>query len=436
MNFSQNRDLNYYLGVLDNNMLFYGRELSRRIIVRAHGSSIFDYDGAEIIDFSSGQMCAILGHSHERIVTAITEAAKDLIHLESTKIAPSVLNLARRLVDLTGGQLSRAMFLSTGGESNEAAIKLAKVYTGGYEIVAIGNSWHGVTSGAASSTFSARQKSAGPLMPGCLALPEPNCFRCPIRHCRDECDATCLEVGIEQVLRQSTGEIAAVILEPIQSAGGIIVTPAIYMDKLRIWCREIGALLIFDEAQTGLGRLGYNFGYELYGFVPDILTLSKTLGAGLPLSAVLTTDEINSVIRERGFNFLTSHVSDPLPAHVGCAVIDTLLDNSYIKLAGQIGSYLKSQLVQLQQRYEIIGDVRGVGLLLGVEIVHDRHSRTPDVDMLSKITAIAYEKGLSLSKTGGSNAVWRIAPPLTIERNDVDRAIEILDTSFQQAGAY
>jgi 2,2-dialkylglycine decarboxylase (pyruvate) len=240
-------------------------------------------------------------------------------------------------------------------------------------------------------------------------------------------------VGIEFATRQSTGDVAAVIIEPIQSSGGIIVTPRAYMDKLRDWCKRIGALLIFDEAQTGLGRTGRRFAYESYGFVPDIVTLSKTLGAGIPLAAVLANDEIDAGLRAGGFNFYTSHVSDPLPAYVGCAVIDTIVEEDLVARAAALGGYLKDRLLELKQRYEIVGDVRGEGMLLGVEIVQDRKSRKPDVPLLQQITTIAYEKGLSLSKAGGGNAVWRIAPPLTIAKEDIDLAIDILDSSIREA---
>jgi 2,2-dialkylglycine decarboxylase (pyruvate) len=429
----QERDVDYYLDILDKNMLFYGRELSRRIITRAKGSYIYDWDGQPIIDFSSGQMCATLGHSHDGTVAAILRATREVMHLESTKMAPAVLELAHKLVELTGGKLTRALFLSTGAESNEAAIKMSKTVTGNYEVVGIANSFHGVTTAAASATYSKRPKSAGPMMPGSLALPEPNCFRCPIRHCTQQCDTTCLDVGIEFATRQSTGDVAAVIIEPIQSSGGIIVTPRAYMDKLRDWCKRIGAMLIFDEAQTGLGRTGRRFGYELYGFVPDIVTLSKTLGAGIPLAAVLSTDRIDAQLREGGFNFYTSHVSDPLPAYVGCAVIDTILEEDLAGRAATMGRYLKDRLLELKQRYEVIGDVRGEGMLLGVEIVRDAQSRLPDVALLTRITAIAYEKGLSLSKAGGGNAVWRIAPPLTIDKEDIDLAVDIMDSSIREA---
>lgn len=436
MSIKENKDLDYYLGLLEKNMLFYGRDLSERLIVGAKGAYIFDHAGAPIIDFSSGQMCATLGHNHERIVEAMLLATREVIHLESTKIAPAVLDLAQKLAELTGGALTRSLFLSTGAESNEAAIKIAKLTTGGFEVVGIGNSWHGVTSGAASSTYSARQKSAGPTMPGTMALPEPNAFRCPIRHCCGACDTTCLDVGIEMVERQSTGAVSSVIVEPVQSAGGIIVTPQAYMEKLRAWCDRMGAMLIFDEAQTGLGRLGRYFGYEMFGFAPDVMTLSKTLGAGIPLAAVMTSDAVDETLREKKFNFYTSHVSDPFAAYVGCAVVDTIATEGLVERAAEAGRYLKGQLRELQAKYEIIGDVRGEGLLIGVEVVADRHTKRPEVDLLARITGLADAKGLSLSKTGGANAVWRMAPPLTITNTEIDSAIAILDDAITEAGGY
>ena len=214
-------------------------------------------------------------------------------------------------------------------------------------------------------------------MPGNLAIPAPNAYRCPIRHCREVCDLACLEVGFELIDSQRSGQPAAAIAEPIISTGGVIVPPAGYFPRLKELCEARGMLLILDEAQTAFGRVGANFAFEQDGVVPDFLTVSKTLGGGIPLSAAVTSAEIEERCYERGFVHVTSHVSDPLPAAVGLAVLEVLARERLAERALVLGERLAAGLRDLQQRYEVIGDVRGRGLLRGVELVTDRQSRTP-----------------------------------------------------------
>lgn len=418
------------------NLLFYGRDFAEAAIERASGACIYDEAGREIIDFSSGQMCATLGHNHPAIVAAIEKACREAIHLDSTKLSPAVIELAAELCALLPPQLQKAMFLSTGAEANEAALRLVKLHTGGFEVVALNGSWHGMTAGAQSSTYASARKGYGPAMPGAFSLPAPNCYRCPLRHCRGACDRTCLEVGFELFDSWSVGQGAAVIVEPIQSAGGIIVPPDRYFRRLRELCDARALLLILDEAQTGLGRVGSNFAFEIEGVVPDILTLSKTLGGGIPLSAVVTGGAIAAAAREKRFNFYTSHASDPLPAEVGLAVVRLLVADALADRASRLGDYLIGKLRELQQRYETIGDVRGRGLLLGVELVEDRETKRPALDLIQRVTARCFELGLNINKAGGANAVWRIAPPLTVETRQLDRAVEIVDAAMRECGAH
>ena len=206
--------------------------------------------------------------------------------------------------------------------------------------------------------------------------------------------------------------------------------PAGYMRRLRELCDERSILLIFDEVQTGLGRVGANFAFEIEGVVPDILSLSKTLGAGVPLSATVTSRDIADTTRAKGFSHYTSHASDPFTAEVGLAVVRTLVADQLAARADDIGQYLMSGLKELQGRHEPIGDVRGRGLLLGVEIVSDRETRAPDKALLGRLSQRCFELGLNVNRVGGSLAVWRIAPPLTIEKAEVDLALEILDEAF------
>ncbi len=266
-------------------------------------------------------------------------------------------------------------------------------------------------------------------------IPEPNSYRCPIEHCRDTCDMTCMRVGLKMFDMASDGAPAAVIAEPIVSAGGVIVPPDGYFDELRSATHERGMHLIFDEAQTAFGRLGTRFAATKLGVTPDIMTVSKTLGAGLPLSAAITTPDIEETAHQRGFTFYTSHVSDPLPANVGLAVLETLEREQLIARAVEMGDYLQACLRDLQQRHEVIGDVRGDGLLIGVELVKDRHTREPHHALGALTTERCYDLGLSMNirRRPERGSVWRIAPPLTVSTDEVDRAVTILDQALSES---
>ena len=283
----------------------YGGDFAPIIAERAQGSFMWDAQGRRILDFCSGQMSAIIGHSHPEIVEVVRRTIGELDHLYSTILSRPVVDLAALLAELAPGKLDRVLLVSTGGESNEAAIRMAKLATGRHEIVGLSRSWHGVTGGAASATYSSSRRGYGPAQVGLFVLPAPDAYRSRfvgadgIYDWRSE-----LEFGFELVDRQSTGELAACIAEPILSSGGVLEPPVGYMPALAAKCRERGMLLIFDEAQTGLGRTGHLFACERDGVVPEFLTLSKTLGAGLPLAAVLTTPEIEDICHERGFHVL------------------------------------------------------------------------------------------------------------------------------------
>ena len=410
-------------------LIRYGGPFPDFLVSRAEGSWLTTDDGRRVLDFTSGQMCATLGHGHPAILEAMREAGGRAVHLFSGFLSHDVIELARELMALLPEPLARAMFLSTGGEANEAALRLAKLNTGGHEVLAFAGSWHGMTAGAASSTYSAGRRGYGPGLPGTMALPTPNPYRCPIAHCRDRCDLACLDAGLGLTDAQSVGAPAAAIVEPVLSAGGIVPLPSGYLARLEQRCQERGMLLIVDEAQTALGRVGTMFAFEQHDVVPDFVTLSKTLGGGLPLSATVTTDAIEADAFDKGFLHVTSHVSDPLPAAVGRAVIETVLAEDLGARAVATGARLRAGLEELQRRHEPIGDVRGVGLMLGVDLVQDRESREPDPAYGSAVTERCLDLGLNVNivKFAGLGSVLRIAPPLVIAAEDIDLGLEILD---------
>jgi 2,2-dialkylglycine decarboxylase (pyruvate) len=416
-----------------NHLIRYGGQFTPAIIDRAQGSYVYDEQGRPILDFTSGQMSAILGHSHPEIVRVVRESIGKLDHLFSGMLSRPVVELAKALALQLPEPLTKSLLLTTGAESNEAAIKLAKLYTGGHEIVSFSLSWHGMTTGAASATYSAGRRGYGPPMPGSLAIPAPNAYRPRFRSGDGSLDwQSELDDAFDLVDRQSCGSLAACLIEPILSSGGLIELPLGYLAALKRKCEQRGMLMILDEAQTGLCRTGDWFAFERDGVVPDILTLSKTLGAGLPLAATITTAAIEERCHERGFLFYTTHVSDPLPAAVGLTVMQVLARDRMDKVAAIRGKRLRDGLVDLQRRHECIGDVRGRGLMQGIELVVDRASKEPADALGQKVTRRCFELGLhmnivQLPRMGG---VFRIAPPLNISEADLDLGLQILDQAL------
>ena len=412
---------------------YHGGTFVPSVIERAAGSFVYDHAGRAVLDFTSGQMSAILGHSHPDVVATVRDSVERLDHLFSGMLSRPVVTLCRRLAELTPAPLTRTMLLTTGAEANEAALALAKLYTGGYEIVSFSQSWHGMTSGARSATYSAGRRGYGPPAPGGFAIPAPNPYRSRFgADWRGE-----LDHHFDLVDRQSTGNLAACLVEPILSSGGLLELPLGYLAALRDNCVERGMLLILDEAQTGIGRTGAMFAFDRDGVTPDILTLSKTLGAGLPLAAVLTSDEIEQRCHERGFLFFTTHVSDPLPAAVGLTVLDVLERDGLVARAAELGARLGTGLHELQDRHDCIGEVRGRGLLQGIELVTDRASKAPADELGRRVTAECLALGLHMNivQLPGMGGVFRIAPPLTVSDSELDLGVEILDQALAKATA-
>ena len=412
----------------------YGGDFVPIIAERAQGSFMWDAQGRRILDFCSGQMSAIIGHSHPEIVEVVRRTIGELDHLYSTILSRPVVDLAALLAELAPGKLDRVLLVSTGGESNEAALKMAKLATGRHEIVGLSRSWHGVTGGAASATYSSSRRGYGPAQVGSFVLPAPDSYRSRFIGADGSYDwRSELDFGFELVDRQSTCELAACIAEPILSSGGVLEPTVGYMPALAEKCRERGMLLIFDEAQTGLGRTGDLFACERDGVVPDFLTLSKTLGAGLPLAAVLTTPEIEDICHARGFLFYTTHASDPLPAAVGLKVLEVVIRDRLTERARMLGEYLRDGLLALKQRHECIGDVRGRGLLVGLDLVQDRATKAPAPELAQRVARTCLELGMMTSVVRGGFGIFRIAPPITIAKDEIDLALDIFDRAIRQS---
>ncbi len=405
-------------------LIRYFHHFKSFVVARASGSWIETTDGQRLLDFTSGHICAAIGHNHPRICSAVQQSLEEVIHLNSRMLSEAVLALAEQLVELLPPSLDKVLLMNTGGEANEAALRMAKMYTGRFEVVGLTRAWHGLQAGVASLNLAGGHAGYGPSVPGTLTIPAPYAYRCPIRHCNGTCDCSCLEAGFEMVEQQSVGELCAMIAEPVLSAGGVIVPPSDYFQRLRKLCDDHGMLLILDEAQTGFGRLGTRFGFELYAVEPNILSFSKTLGGGLPLSATVTTSAIEEECYQKGYSQITSHAFDPLPAAAGLAVIKIIEEESLAERAQLRGEYLMARLRELQSRYEQIGDVRGKGLLVGVELVEDRTTKQPAYALAKAVEDECLRCGLSMAMRKN---YFRMAPPLTISESEIDTAIDIFD---------
>jgi len=404
------------------------------VLVEGSGCKVRDVEGNEFLDFTSGQMCAALGHSHPKIVQAIREQSGRLMHTNSFFTTVPAIELARELAKIMPRGLRKSIILNTGAESVEVAYRIAKLHTGKWEIAALTKSFHGSTAGAVSTTFTFGRKGFGPTMPGVFAFPTPYCYRCPAGLEYPDCDFGCLRFGEEMIRASTTGSLAAFIAEPILSAGGVIVPPEDYFVQVKKLCDELGMLLILDEAQTGYGRLGKMFGCETFNVVPEIMATSKSLGAGAPVAATTTTDAIARDIEAKGFLHITSHLSDPLPSAVALASVRAVQEEHLPERAAKMGEYLSKSLIELSEDFKLVGEVRGKGLLIGVELVRDRRTKEPADDEGARLVDLCMDKGLIIGivRGKGMSSVLRIAPPLVVTSEEIDKAVEIIWSSLKE----
>ena len=396
------------------------------IMVWGRGTIVRDVNGKEYLDFNSGQMCGALGHNHPRIVQALQESCETLIHSHMSMFNDREIVLAARLAEITPYGMDRSMFLTSGSDSNEAAMAIAKRFTGGYEFASPAVSFHGMNDSTRAVTFSGWHEGYGPYSPGHYPIIAPYEYRCTYCKDRGGCDYTCLNTSFDLLDAQADGQLSGVITEPLFSAGGVIDLPEGWLRELKRKCEERGALLIVDEAQTGLAKLGSMWGFEHEGVVPDIFTISKHFGGGVAISAAITTDEIEEKVSASGLVVGHSHSNDPMPCNAAIASIDIILEEMLTDVSLRIGAYWREHLDRLAHKHEIIGDIRGRGLLQGIELVTDPLTREPAYQAGRAIGRSCLENGLILSvRRNGS--VFRFVPPFTTTEAQLDQAAEILD---------
>ena len=401
------------------------------VLVWGRGSVVRDVNGKEYLDFNSGQMCGALGHNHPRIVQAIRESGETLIHSHMSMFNDREILLAKRLADIVPRPLKKSVFGTSGSDSNEMALGIARRYTGRYEVASPNASFHGMSQSARALTFAGWRAGHGPYEAGNYTFLAPYRYRCSMCAGKPQCDMGCLNVSFELLDAQSEGGLAAIIVEPLFSAGGVIEPPPGWLSNLRAECDKRGTLLILDEAQTGLAKLGTMWAFEQEGMMPDILTVSKHFGGGVAISAAITTDEIEDRVANSGYVVGHSHSNDPITCNAGIASIDIILEEKLTERARELGEYWNGHLKRLQEDHEIIGDVRGRGLIQGIELVKDRETKEPAYEEGNEIGARCLQNGLifSLRRRG---SVLRFVPPFSTTKEQFDMAAEVLDGAVRQ----
>ena len=408
---------------------------NRPIIERAEGIEVIDTTGKRYLDFGSGQMAAALGHNHPRYVEAVKRSLETISHSSKTFLNVDRLELHRRLGEILTPPLQKTLFLVSGSDAIEAAIDLARKATGGVDVLALDMALHGSTSFVTRSlTFGWGRSKHGLAAPGTSAILTPYAYRSPLAGGNDFVEK-CLQTSFEIADANFTAKPAAVILEPVLSAGGIIVPPPGYVKALAKMAHDRGMLLIMDESQTGLGKTGKMWGHLHEDVVPDIMTVSKHFGAGLPVSAVCTTAAIADQAVANGYFATRSHACDPIVCAAGVASIDIVQEEKLVERAAAIGRRMQAQLEAMAKDVEAIGDIRGRGVLYGVELVQDRGSRVPADALARAVVAQCQTEGLLVQARGshGRMNVIRLVPPMVSTDAQIDQGLSILGQVLRSA---
>jgi 2,2-dialkylglycine decarboxylase (pyruvate) len=401
----------------------------RPILAQSQGTTVVDTEGRSYLDFQSGQMGAALGHQHPRIVKRIGDTLKELMHASNAMLNVPRLRLHERLGRLLPKPLQKSLFLVSGSDAIEAAVDLARKATGGLDVLGFHTGLHGSTSYLTRSLSFAWSRSKHSIVaPATSAILTPHCYRCPLGLSYPSCKVQCLTASFELADANFTAKPAAFIGEPVLSAGGVIVPPPGYYKALRAELDRRGMLMIFDESQTGLGKTGRLFGFQHEEVMPEIITLSKHFGGGLPISAVCTTAEVAERAVANGYFATRSHATDPLLCAAGEESLNIVVDEDMAANAARIEKRIKAALAEMAAEFELIGDIRGRGVLLGVELVTSREKKTPANAEAGMIAGHCLEHGLifQLRGTQGDLNVIRLVPPMVTTDAEVDRAMSIM----------
>lgn len=399
-------------------------------LVADHASMqyVWDVEGRKYLDFFGGILTVSVGHANPKITEPVKAQVDRLQHLSTLYPNEAIVALAEKVAQITPGELKSSFFTSSGTEANEAAILLARMATGSYDVVALRHAYSGSSSLAKGVTAQAPWRKSGVISVGVAHAINPYCYRCPLGLKYPDCEVACAK-DVENLIQTGTsGQIAAFIAEPIQGVGGFITPPPEYFKIVFKAVKKYGGLFISDEVQTGFGRTGKKwFGIEHWEVTPDIMTCAKGMANGAPIGATITTKELAA-----SFQGLTISTfgGNPVTSVAAKATIEFIEEEKLLENADRVGNHFRGKLDELQDKHPLIGEVRGKGLMLGLELVKDRVSKEPAPAATTQLLERTREHGLLVGKGGLYGNVIRLSPMLNIGKTDVDEAIRILDKSL------
>lgn len=403
------------------------------VVERAFGATVCGAGGVEYTDLFAGISVVNAGHCNPKVIAAARAQMERLIHAASyVYYVPSVGLLAEKLANITPGALQKSFFCSSGAEAIEGAMRLAKTYTGKHEFIALQSSFHGRTNATLSITGNyARKTRGGPYVPGVAFAPSPNPYRC--RFCNGACTLACAD-AVEDVIKYSTaGDVAAFIAEPVMGEGGIIVPHPEYFQRVKAILDRHNILFIADEVQSGFGRTGRMFAIDHFNVDPDIMVMAKGIADGFPLAAFIAPPQIADSFRPG--EHLSTFGGNPVCCAAGLANIEVLEEDCLPQRSSELGAWVMQRLREMSLRHAIIGDVRGRGLMIGVELVLDRENKLPAPAQAVEVRRVCRERGVLVGAGGQEGNVVRIQPPLVISREQLQPALQILDEALASVGA-
>lgn len=403
------------------------------VISHAKDQYVWDADGNQYLDFFGGIVTVSVGHCNEEVNRKLHKQIDTLQHVSTVFANEPQAALAAKIATITPGRaLTKSFFTNSGSEANETAILTARCYTGSTDIVALRHSYHGRSSLTMSLTAHASWR-LGPSQPGITHAPNAYCYRCPFGLEYPSCELKCAQ-DVEEVIRTTTsGRIAGMIAEPIQGVGGFITPPKEYFGIVAGIVRKYGGVFISDEVQTAWGRTGGKwFGIEHWGVTPDIITSAKGLGNGSPVGLTVARPEVADSLKGAT---ISTFGGNPVTATAAKAVIDFIEERRLMDNATEVGAYLREKLLALKEKYPVVGDVRGMGLLQAVELVEDRRSKTPATRLTLAVLESARDQRILIGRGGLNGNVIRLSPPLNIAKSDVDEFAGRLDASLAKAVA-
>ncbi len=393
---------------------------------RGEGCYVYDWENNRYLDFFGGILTVSIGHCQPEIVKEVEDQIHTLQHTSTLYPNYPMVELAEKLSQITPGKLKKSFFTNSGTEANETAILTAQLHTGAREIIALRHSYHGRSYLAMTLTGNAAWRVGGNHVPGITHAPSPYCFRCEFGATYPNCEIECAK-DIEELIRTTTsGKIAAFIAEPIQGVGGFITPPKEYFKIAVEIIKRFGGLFISDEVQTGFGRTGKKwFGIEHWGVEPDLMTFAKGLANGAPIGVTVATQEAADSFKASS---ISTFGGNPVSTRGALATIKYMEDHDIPGHVEKVGNYFKEKLVEIKDKYRLIGDLRGKGLMIGLELVKER--KEPAVNEILKLFENTKKRGLLIGKGGLYGNVVRLSPPMTVDRSGIDEAIKILDQAF------